>query len=343
MKLATLDNGCRDGALVVVSSDLRRYIPAGAVAATMQSALDDWSDAEPKLRDLFERLDLGQIEGELFQETLCLSPLPRAYQFADCSAYVNHVDLLRRARGADIPDRFWTDPLVYQGVSDQFLPPRGDIVMPAEAFVPDNSFGIDFEAEVAIVTGDVPMATSADGAGDHIRLVMLLNDVSLRGLIPAELEKGFGFFQSKPPSACAPVALTPGQLGAAWQDNKLHLALRSALNGRPFGMPNAGIDMTFDFGQLIAHICRTRPLGAGTIIGSGTVSNRDADGGPGKPIADGGVGYSCISEQRMVETIRAGNPQTPFLVSGDQVRIEMRDGDDQSIFGAIDQTVAKSG
>ncbi|MDH3806141.1 MAG: fumarylacetoacetate hydrolase family protein, partial [Gammaproteobacteria bacterium] len=265
-------------------------------------------------------------------ESACASPLPRAYQWADGSAYVNHVELVRKARGAEIPESFWTDPLMYQGGSDSFLGPRDDI--PAG----DEAWGIDFEAEVAVVTGDVPMAVSAADAGEYIRLIMIVNDVSLRGLIPGELAKGFGFFQSKPSSAFAPVAVTPDELGAAWSDNKVHLPLLSTLNGEPFGKPEAGVDMTFDFGQLIAHAAKTRPLIAGTIIGSGTVSNK-LDGGPGKPVAEGGVGYSCIAEIRMIETIDSGAPQTAFMKFGDRVRIEMNDANGDSIFGVIEQTV----
>jgi fumarylacetoacetate (FAA) hydrolase len=247
---------------------------------------------------------------------------------------VNHVELVRKARGAEMPESFWTDPLMYQGGSDSFLGPREDIL------AADEAWGIDLEGEVAVVTDDVPMGVSADEAGAHIRLVMLVNDVSLRGLIPGELAKGFGFFQSKPSSAFSPVAVTPDGLGDAWRDNKLHLPLLSELNGEPFGKPNAGVDMTFDFGQLIAHAARSRPLEAGSIIGSGTVSNK-LDGGPGKPISEGGAGYSCIAEIRMIETIESGAPVTSFLRFGDTVRIEMNDADGNSIFGAIEQTVVR--
>ena len=330
MKLASLKNG-RDGRLVVVSRDLRRYADAADVASTLQAALDDWANCKPQLEALAATLESGAA-GEPFDEQQCASPLPRAYQWADGSAYVNHVELVRKARGAEIPDSFWSDPLMYQGGSDAFLGPRDDIP------VGDESWGIDFEAEVAIITDDVPMGTSASDAGKHIQLVMIVNDVSLRGLIPGELAKGFGFFQSKPSSAFSPVAVTPDELGAAWADNKLHLPLLSALNGEPFGKPEAGVDMTFDFGQLVAHAARTRPLVAGTIIGSGTVSNK-LDGGPGRPVADGGVGYSCIAEIRMIETIESGAPRTSFMKYGDRVRIEMLDADGRSIFGAIDQAV----
>jgi len=332
MKLASLKNG-RDGTLVIVSRDLSRCLDASQIAPTMQAALDDWSTVAPQLDELGARLESGG-QGAPFNESACASPLPRAYQWADGSAYVNHVELVRKARGAEMPETFWTDPLMYQGGSDSFLGPRDEIP------VGDESWGIDFEAEVAVVTGDVPMGVSAADAGDYIRLIMIVNDVSLRGLIPGELAKGFGFFQSKPSSAFSPVAVTPDELGAAWQDNKLHLPLLSTLNETTFGKPEAGVDMTFDFGQLIAHAAKTRPLIAGTIIGSGTVSNK-LDGGPGKPVAEGGVGYSCIAEIRMIETIESGAPQTAFMKFGDRVRIEMHDADGASIFGTIEQTVVR--
>jgi len=261
--------------------------------------------------------------------------LPRSYQWADGSAYVNHVELVRKARGAEMPETFWTDPLMYQGGSDSFLGPRDDILM-----AQDEGWGIDFEAEVAVVTGDVPMGVAKQDAGKHIRLLMLVNDVSLRGLIPGELGKGFGFFQSKPSSAFSPVAVTPDELDDAWRDGKVHLPLKSSLNGQKFGVPNAGIDMTFNFPTLIAHAAKTRPLGAGAIVGSGTVSNK-LDGEPGKPIVDGGVGYSCIAEIRMIETIQQGEAKTPFMKFGDQVRIEMADEHGADIFGAIDQKVVQ--
>lgn len=331
MKLATLKGG-RDGRLVVVSKDLSRCLPAGDAAPTLQAALDDWTVARPKLEAIDARLAAG--EGDAFDETACASPLPRAYQWADGSAYVNHVELVRKARGAEMPATFWTDPLMYQGGSDAFLGPRDDILMQ------DEAWGIDFEAEIVVVTDDVPMGVSAAQAADHIRLIMLVNDVSLRNLIPGELAKGFGFFQSKPSSAFSPVAVTPDELGDAWRDAKVHLPLLSSLNGTPFGRPNAGVDMTFDFGQLVAHAAKTRPLGAGAIIGSGTVSNK-LDGGPGKPIEAGGDGYSCIAEIRMIETINDGKPSTSFMCFGDTVRIEMLDGHGRSIFGRIDQTVRK--
>jgi len=339
MKLATLNDGSRDGALAVVSTDLARYTPAGGVAATLQAALDDWSHVEPGLRDLFERLDLKQIAGEPFDERAVLAPLPRAFQWADASAYVNHVELVRKARGAELPESFLSDPLMYQGGSDAFLAAREPIRMPSEAFADTRDYGVDFEAEIAVVSDDVPMGIAAEVARERIRLVMLVNDVSLRGLIPAELAKGFGFFQSKPASSFSPVAVTPDALGRAWREGKLHLPLVSTLNGKRFGNPDAGVDMNFDFGRLIAHAAKTRRLSAGSIVGSGTVSNRGADGGPGKPIADGGRGYSCIAEQRMVETIVTGAAVSPYLTIGDVVRIEMNDENGRSIFGAIEQEV----
>jgi fumarylacetoacetate (FAA) hydrolase len=330
MKLATLKGG-RDGRLVVVSRDLARYVSAANVALTLQAALDDWSNVHPRLEALAAELEAGS-DGDDFDQSTCASPLPRAYQWADGSAYVNHVELVRKARGAEMPGSFWTDPLMYQGGSDSFLAPGDDIPMA------DESWGIDFEAETAVITDDVAMGVNADVAASHIQLIMLVNDVSLRGLIPGELSKGFGFFQSKPSSAFSPVAVTPDELGAAWADNKLHLPLLSTLNDELFGKPDAGTDMTFDFGQLVAHAAKSRPLCAGTIIGSGTVSNK-LDGAPGKRIEEGGVGYSCIAEQRTIETIRNGNPTTSFMKFGDRIRIEMCDADSQSIFGTIDQTV----
>lgn len=329
MKLASLRDG-RDGRLVVVSRDLARYLPAADVAVTMQAALDDWANARSGLETIAEQLEVGG--GEDFDQTVCASPLPRAYQWADGSAYVNHVELVRRARGAEMPASFWTDPLMYQGGSDSFLGPRDNIP------VADEAWGIDFEAEVVVVTNDVPMGVSAADAVGHIQLIMLVNDVSLRNLIPGELGKGFGFFQSKPSSAFSPIAVTPDELGASWSDAKVHLPLLSSLNDKPIGKPEAGIDMTFDFGQLIAHAAKSRPLRAGCIIGSGTVSNK-LDDGPGKHIADGGVGYSCIAEIRTIETINDGKPSTAFMKFGDRIRIEMNNADGESIFGAIDQVV----
>jgi fumarylacetoacetate (FAA) hydrolase len=331
MKLASLKNG-RDGQLVVVSKDLTRCTSAESVAPTLQAALDDWKNLQPALQALAEQLEA--VGGQAFDQSSCASPLPRAYQWADGSAYVNHVELVRKARGAEMPSTFWTDPLMYQGGSDSFIGPRDDIPLA------DEAWGIDFEAEVTVVTDDVPMGISAEDAVQHIKLIMLVNDVSLRGLIPAELAKGFGFFQSKPSSAFSPVAITPDELGDHWRDAKVHLPLHSALNGKAFGKPEAGIDMTFDFGQLVAHAAKTRPLGAGAIIGSGTVSNKLNDG-PGKPIAQGGVGYSCIAELRTIETINDGKPTTPFMRFGDRIRIEMNDQQGASIFGAIDQVVTR--
>lgn len=332
MKLATLraESAVRDGRLVVVSRDLARYLPAEK-CRHLQGALDNWSRHAIELEALSQRLARG--EGSPFDPSACLSPLPRAYQWADGSAYVNHVELVRRARGAELPASFWTDPLMYQGGSDSFLAPHEDIPLA------DPEWGLDFEAEVAVVTDDVPAGVTRAQAAGRIRLVMLVNDVSLRNLIPGELAKGFGFFQSKPSSAFAPVAVTPDELGTAWDGARVHAALQVSLNGSPFGRANAGVDMTFDFPTLIAHAARTRPLVAGSIIGSGTVSNRDADGGPGRPISEGGLGYSCIAEQRTVETLRHGEPRTAFLRSGDRVRIEMYAADGQSVFGAIDQQV----
>ncbi|MBL4756452.1 MAG: fumarylacetoacetate hydrolase family protein [Rhizobiales bacterium] len=334
MKLATLKSGSRDGELVIVSSDLERYTPAGSIAATMQMALDDWANLAPDLAALSEKLELGMVEGEAFSENDVRSPLPRAFQWADGSAYVNHVELVRKARGAVMPDSFWTDPLMYQGGSDSFLDPHAPIPLASE------DWGIDFEAEVAVIVGDVPMGVSREDAGAHIKLIMLVNDVSLRGLIPAELGKGFGFFHAKPSSAFSPVAVTPEELGASWEGGKLNLPLLSHLNGGLFGKPDAGVDMTFTFNDLIAHAAKTRPLCAGAIIGSGTVSNK-LDGGPGKPVDEGGAGYSCIAEVRMIETIENGTPATPFMKFGDKIRIEMMDGEGNSIFGAIDQMLER--
>lgn len=331
MKLATLKDG-RDGRLVVVSRDLARCTSAATVAPTLQAALDNWATARPDLESIAAELESGG--GDSFDESSCASPLPRAYQWADGSAYVNHVELVRKARGAKMPDSFWTEPLMYQGGSDSFLGPRDNIQ------VAELAWGMDFEAEVTIVTDDVPMGVTSADAADHIQLIMLVNDVSLRGLIPGELAKGFGFFQSKPSSAFSPVAITPDELGDSWKDAKVHLPLLSFLNEQAFGKPEAGVDMTFDFGQLVAHAAKSRPLCAGTIIGSGTVSNK-LDGGPGKPIAEGGAGYSCIAEIRTIETIDDGKPTTAFMQYGDRIRIEMRDKNDASIFGAIDQVVEK--
>lgn len=333
MKLASLKGG-RDGRLVVVSHDLAWCTSAEAIAPTLQAALDDWGRCEPLLRGLADSLEHGAVPRQRFHEHDAASPLPRAYQWADGSAYVNHVALVRRARAADMPDSFWSDPLMYQGGSDGFLGPRDPIPLK------DEAWGCDLEGEVAVITGDVPLGATREEGLAAVRLVMLVNDVSLRNLIPGEIGKSFGFFQSKPASAFSPVAVTPDALGDRWKDGKLHGALEVELNGKPFGQADAGIDMTFDFGTLIAHAAKTRALGAGTIIGSGTVSNRDADGGPGKPIDQGGLGYSCIAEVRTVETLLAGEAKTPFLRHGDSVRIEMRDDKRHSIFGAIEQAVA---
>jgi len=332
MKLASLKHG-RDGQLVVVSRDLKRAADASHVVPTLQAALDDWGAAAPRLQEVADALEAGRIAHLAFDPKKCTAPLPRAFQWADGSAYVNHVELVRKARGAEMPASFWTDPLMYQGGSDAFLGPTDPIEVAEEAY------GIDFEAEVAVILGDVTMALGRDEAAGAIRLVVLVNDVSLRNLIAAELAKGFGFFHAKPSSAFSPVAVTPDELGHAFDGAKLALPLLSHVNGAPFGKPNAGVDMTFDFPTLVAHAAKTRPLSAGTIVGSGTVSNKDAGGNPGRPIAEGGLGYSCIAEQRMVETIRFGKPQTPFLKFGDRVRIEMFDADGHSIFGAIDQMV----
>jgi fumarylacetoacetate (FAA) hydrolase len=333
MKLASLKGG-RDGRLVVVSRDLAWCVDAGLIAPTLQAALDDWERCEPLLRGLAETLEHNAVLSDRFREHEAASPLPRAYQWADGSAYVNHVALVRQARGAEMPESFWTDPLMYQGGSDGFLGPR-DPIPPA-----DPAWGCDFEAEVAVITGDVAAGAGRDEALAAVRLVMLANDVSLRDLIPAELAKGFGFFQSKPAGSFSPVAVTPDELGDAWRDGKLHGEVWVELNGKLFGRADAGVDMTFDFGALIAHAAMTRRLAAGAIIGSGTVSNRGIDGGPGKSVADGGAGYSCIAELRTVEAIAGGAPKTPFLGAGDAVRIEMMGPDRHSIFGAIEQTVA---
>ncbi|QGM97835.1 fumarylacetoacetate hydrolase family protein [Methylocystis parvus] len=332
MKLASLKSD-RDGRLAVVSRDLTRAALAAEMAPTLQAALDDWENASPRLAALAEQVEAETTTTFRFRERDCAAPLPRAFQWADGSAYVNHVALVRKARGAEIPGSFWTQPLMYQGGSDAFLGPRDAI-----PFL-DESFGLDVEGEIVVITGDTPMGVSPEEARAHIKLVMLVNDVTLRGLVPDELARGFGFFQSKPSSAFSPIAATPDEFGAAWQGAKLSLPLLVSINGAPLGRAEAGVDMTFDFGQLIAHAARTRRLSAGTIIGSGTVSNRAADGGPGLPVSKGGVGYSCIVEQRMVETLRDGAPATPYLRPGDVVRIEMVDRSRRSIFGAIEQRV----
>ncbi len=332
MKLASLKSG-RDGRLVVVSDDLAWYADAGHIVPTLQAALDGWSWFEPALRNLATDLEHAAIPRERFHERDAAAPLPRAYQWADGSAYVNHVALVRQARAAEMPDSFWHDPLMYQGGSDGFLGARDAIPLA------DESWGCDMEAEVVVVTGDVPLGATAAQARAAILLVGLTNDVSLRNLIPGELGKGFGFFHSKPASAFSPVFVTPDTLGEHWDGGKLSGTLCVDLNGQPLGRADAGVDMTFDFGQLIAHAAKTRALGAGTIIGSGTVSNRDADGGPGKPVSEGGLGYSCLAEVRTVETIRTGAPVTPFLKHGDTVRIWMEDEKHHPLFGVIEQVV----
>lgn len=323
MKLATLNNGKRDGALVVVSRDLSRAVRVPHLAATLQAALDEWAELAPKLTAVYQQLNDGTCADAFpFDETACLSPLPRSYQWADGSAYVNHVELVRKARGAEMPESFWHDPLMYQGGSDSFLPPRGTIPMGSE------EWGIDFESEIAVITDDVPMGISPQAAAGHIKLLMLVNDVSLRNLIPGELAKGFGFFQSKPSSSFSPLAITPDELGDDWRDGKVHLPLETHLNGALFGAPDAGVDMTFNFYELIAHAAKTRPLGAGCIIGSGTVSNYDRS-----------RGSSCLAELRMLEIIESGQATTPFLRFGDTVSIAMQDRNGMSLFGTILQRV----
>ncbi|MFN4023340.1 MAG: fumarylacetoacetate hydrolase family protein [Hyphomonas sp.] len=333
MKLATLKNGTRDGRLVVVSRDLTRATDAARIAPTLQAALDNWARLAPELESLSQQVELGSVPTFRFHEHDAMSPLPRAYQWADGSAYINHVELVRAARGDTVPESFYSDPLMYQGGSDGFLGPRDAIPLK------DVAWGCDMEGEIAVITDDVPMGVSEAEAAGHIKLVLLCNDVSLRGLIPGELAKGFGFFQSKPASAFSPVAVTPDELGPAWKDGLIHLPLRVDLNGQPFGRANAGVDATFSLPRLVAHAAKTRSLCAGTIIGSGTVSNKDADGGAGKPVSEGGLGYACIAEIRMIETITGGAPKTPFLKAGDTVRLEMQDVSGHSIFGAIEQTV----
>lgn len=332
MKLGSLRSG-RDGRLVVVSSDLAWCADAGHIAPTLQAALDDWDDVAPKLEALSTDLAHEVIPMMRFHERQADAPLPRAFQWADGSAYVNHVELVRKARGAVLPESFWHDPLMYQGGSDRFLAPRDPIVLA------DEAWGGDFEAEVIVVTGDVPPGADRATALAAIRLVGLVNDVSLRNLIPDELAKGFGFVQSKPASALSPVLVTPDELGGAWTDGRLSGVLAVDLNGQAFGRADAGVDMTFDFGTLIAHLAKTRSIGAGSVVGSGTVSNRGVDGGPGKPVAAGGLGYSCIAEQRTVETIEGGSATTPFLKAGDSVRIRMDDAHSHAIFGTIEQSV----
>jgi len=327
MKLATYKDGSRDGQLVVVSRDLATAHLATGIATRMQQVLDDWNFLSPQLEDLFVTLNHGKARHAFpFDPKLCAAPLPRAYQWADGSAFINHVELVRKARNAEVPESFYTDPLMYQGGSDDFLGPCDDIVVPSE------KMGIDFEAEVAVVTGDVPMGSTPEQALEGVRLLMLANDVSLRNLIPNELAKGFGFFQSKPATAFSPVAVTPDELGGAWKGGRVHLALQSTWNGKKVGLCQAGEEMTFHFGQLIAHICKTRNVRAGSIVGSGTVSNKDWANG-----------YSCIAEKRAIETIELGEPKTGFMQFGDTIRIEMKGADGQSLFGAIDQQVRQGG
>ena len=325
MKLASLKAGGRDGTLVVVSRDLSRAVAVPQIVASLQSALDDWAAISGRLAEVAQRLEAGEVdEAFAFDPIQAASPLPRAYHWVDGSAYVNHVELVRKARGAEMPESFWHDPLVYQGGSDDFLGPRDDIPVPSE------EFGIDMEAETAVITDDVPMGTSAQQAGPHIKLLMIVNDVSLRNLIPGELAKGFGFYQSKPSTAFSPVAVTPDELGESFANGTFSLPLRTHLNGEMFGEPDCGVDMTFDFEKLIAHVTMTRRLGAGTIIGSGTISNYDRS-----------KGSSCIAEKRMLETIECGKPVSSFMQFGDNVKIEMLDADGQSIFGAIEQRVVQ--
>ena len=334
MKLASLKDG-RDGRLVVVSRDLRRAADASAVASTLQAALDDWERVSPRLADLSQALEAGGVAHRPFDPAQCASPLPRAYAWLDGSAYVNHVALVRKARGVAVPETFWSDPLMYQGGSDVFLGPRDPIAMA------DDGWGIDLEAEIVVVLGDVPMGATREEAAAAIRLVMMVNDVTLRNVAGPELAKGFGFVQSKPSSAFTPVAATPDELGAAFDGAKVNRPILTFINDQPFGRPLASEDMTFDFPTLIVHAAKTRALSAGTILGAGTISNRAADGGPGLPVSEGGVGYSCIAEQRTVETIRHGKPSTPFLSFGDRVKIDMQDDAGRSIFGAIEQTVVR--
>ena len=334
MKLATYKDGSRDGQLLVVSRDLASAHYATGIANTLQQVLDDWNFLSPQLQDLSDALNQGRARHAFpFEAARCMAPLPRAYQWVDGSAFANHVELLSRARGAGLPATFHTDPLMYQGGSDDLRPARAPIVLA------DESWGCDFEAEICVVTDDVPQGASRDEALAAIRLVGLVNDISLRNLIPEELAKGFGFVQSKPASHFSPVFVTPDALGDAWAGGKMHLPLLVDLNGVPFGRAEAGEECTFDFGELIVHLAKTRRIGAGSIIGSGTVSNRDPDGSPGRPVAEGGRGYSCIAEQRVVEQLLHGAARTPFLRHGDTVRIEMRDRVGHSIFGAIDHAV----
>ena len=336
MKLATYKDGSRDGQLVVVSRDLASAHYATGIADRLQQVLDDWGFLSPQLQDLSDALNGGKARHAFpFDPARCMAPLPRAYQWADGSAYINHVELVRAARKAEVPQSYYSDPLMYQGGSDDLLGPCDEVV------VADEAWGIDFEAEIAVVTGDVPMGATPERALDGIRLVMLANDVSLRNLIPAELAKGFGFFQSKPATAFSPVAVTLDELGDAWDGGRLHLTLQSSWNGRKVGLCDAGPEMTFHFGQLIAHMCKTRNVRAGSIVGSGTVSNKGVAGAGGR--TEWPKGYSCIAEKRAIETIQDGQPTTGFMRYGDTIRIEMRGRDGQSVFGAIDQTIAAPG
>ncbi|WP_199052480.1 fumarylacetoacetate hydrolase family protein [Aquitalea sp. ASV15] len=324
MKLATYRNHTRDGQLMVVSRDLSQAVAVPHIAASLQAALDDWSRCQPALQEVYAALNQGAVNGAVaFDQSACHSPLPRAYQWADGSAYLNHVELVRKARGAEVPASFYQDPLMYQGGSDTFLPPHADIPLA------DVSWGLDFEGEVAVITDDVPLGSQLDDCAGHIRLLMLVNDVTLRNLIPAELAKGFGFFQSKPATAFSPVAVTPDELGHAWQDSKVHLPLRVEYNGKLYGQPQCGVEMQFNFAQLVAHVAKTRALAAGSIVGSGTISNHDR-----------ATGSCCLAEQRMIEIIETGEARTPFMQPGDRIRIEMLDAAGHSIFGCIDQQVA---
>ena len=337
MKLATLKDGTRDGQLVVVSSDLKRCVADGRSAGTMRELLDDWDDHAESLEETSQRLDLGQVEGEIFDPAKCMAPLPRTTLWADGSAYINHVELARKARGAEMPESFLVEPLMYIGAGDALLGPMDDILCTSE------DWGIDMEAEVAVVTGDVPMGSTPDEAATQIKLVMLANDISFRYLIPDELAKGFGFMQSKGPTAFSPVAVTPDELGDRWKDGKLHGAMLVEHNGSLLGRADTGVDMMFNFPQLIAHAAKTRAVCSGAIIGSGTVSNKNTDGSPGTRVADGGKGYSCIVEIRIIEKINDAETRTDFMHFGDTVRIEMKNEDGVSIFGAIEQEVVKDG
>ena len=333
MKLATYKDGSRDGQLLVVSRDLGTAHYATDIASRMQQVLDDWNFLSPQLEDLYQTLNTGKARHAFpFDPRMCMAPLPRAHQWVDGSAYINHVELVRAARSAEVPESFYTDPLMYQGGSDDFIGPCDPVVCA------DEAWGIDFEAEIAVITGDVPMGATPEEALDGIRLLMLANDVSLRNLIPGELAKGFGFLQSKPATAFSPVAITPDELGDAWQGGRVHLTLQSTWNGRKVGMCEAGPDMTFHFGQLIAHLCKTRHVRAGSIVGSGTVSNRAVEVNGKK---DWPKGYSCIAEKRAIETILDGKPSTEFMRFGDTIRIEVKGKDGQSLFGAIDQQIVQ--